>query len=147
MHWPGGQKVKDQSHVVTKTVTVTWLLVAAVAICCCCRWVGLYVIWLLRFLVACVCAWQESDSKNAVANDGRNRVDDDDDDDPQSFSETYWLSRPLMLLLLMTKNVFTLSLLCSCLLTIVCWIFIFFCTQFSEPHSTDSVLSASWRLQ
>ena len=36
-----------------------------------------------------MCAWQESDSKNAVANDGRNRVDDDDDDDPQSFSETY----------------------------------------------------------
>jgi len=47
MRWPEDQKVKGQGHTVTKTVTVTWLLV---------KWataagVGLHVVWLLRFLV------------------------------------------------------------------------------------------------
>jgi len=31
INWPGGQKVKDQGHSVTKTVTVTWLLVKCAA--------------------------------------------------------------------------------------------------------------------
>ena len=32
MHWPGDQKIKVQGHRVTKTIMVTWLLVAAVTI-------------------------------------------------------------------------------------------------------------------
>jgi len=37
MHLPGGQKVKGQGHTVTKTVTVAWLLMAAVTMYYCYR--------------------------------------------------------------------------------------------------------------
>ena len=49
MHWPRGQMVKGQGHMVTKTVTVTRL--AASGCCATAAGVGLHIVWLLRFLV------------------------------------------------------------------------------------------------